>query len=182
MHTAVILNLSGHRVPTDVFDNLKERGYEHFTIFSEIVHLDVDNDYGTQCKEILHSLLTKTNSHGRTACECDGDVFMLLPGHSTAAVLLYQALEKLMGYPVPLLITGIDTSGPRQSVRYKMIGDPFYVKGYAGQWRNAGRKKYMLGNGVQEVSASSATAVRPKPRARQRTGDSNTTYAQATNS
>ena len=174
MNSAILLNLSGHRVPTQVFSRLERKGYESFTIYPGMVDINVDRDMGVQVKEIIHALLTKRNSKGMTATECDGTLFLLLPAHSTAAVLIYQALEKLMGYPVPLLITGKDhdPERPKYAVRHKMIGDPFDVKGFAGQWRGE-RSRYLF-NKVREVPASTPTApvVRKDRRVSQRKGDS----------
>lgn len=162
MNAAIILNLSGHRVPENVFENLRGCDYDHFTIFSEVVHIDVARDIGVQVKEVLHLLLTKKNSVGMTAMDCEGSLFLLLPGHATAAVLIYTALEKMIGYAIPLIVTAKDNSTPKHRVEYKMVGEPFYVKGFAGAWRVAGRRQYVLGGGVREKSY-----VTPAPQVRE---------------
>ena len=148
---ALIFNFSGHRVPTSTLENLKRQGYETIHIFSEVVHIDVTTDIGSQVEALIDKMMTKTNRHGNKVVDFDADLYFLPPAHATTSICLYQALEKLWGYPIPILVTGLERGSNSRSPRYTQYGNPFNLKGWVGRFRSELRKEYLLNDGVELI-------------------------------
>jgi hypothetical protein len=143
---AIILNLSGHSIPENVFDKLNKDGFTKVVIYSDVVHYELGRPIGIQIEEIIEKLLNKEHlKTGLKATEVQGTAFFIPPAHSSCAILIYQCLEKLWGYALPMIITGIDKETP--GVMHKMYGSPFNVKGFTGRYRTEKRMKYFLNGG-----------------------------------
>ena len=136
---AIIINFSGHRLPTSVFNTLKAQGHQYFHIYSEHIHINADSDIYEQCYRIVTNLLSKRNQSGQTLLEVEGEKYFLSAGHSQANLIIYNAISALLGYCPEMIVTGIN--------KYKFYEyeskQTFNMQSWCGRWRSIERNKYL---------------------------------------
>ena len=139
---ALIINLSGHRLPQSVFDGLLQEGHKTFDIFSQSIHIDVDGDIHQQCDTAIKELLENPNRRNVKLLELEGEIYYVGCGHAQVNVLIYQAIASLLGFNPPMIITGINRY-KFQDYQCKALFD---VQAWNGKWRSTERKKFLLNN------------------------------------
>lgn len=136
---AIIINLSGHRVPQSVFEQLKKVPHETFSIYTQAVHIDIDEDIYQECLQQLNGLLQIENNRGQSLLEAEGEIYYVSCGHAQANLILYSALESLLGFAPHVVVTGID--------KYKFhtykCKSLFNMHAWKGRWRSIERNKYI---------------------------------------
>lgn len=136
---AIILNLSGHKLPQSIFDTLKEEGHKHFIIFSEHIHIDPDADMYEQCYKITSNFINRSNQNNVTFLSAEGERYFVSAGYSQASLIIYNAVASLLGYNPSILITGIN----KFKFQEHECKEVFNMQAWMGRWRSIERNKYL---------------------------------------
>lgn len=136
---AIVINLSGHRLPQSIFEQLKEQGHKYFHIYSEHIHINPDDNIYSQCYDIVNNLLSKTNQNGLSLLDVEGERYYVNAGHAQANLIIYNAIAALLGYNPVLLITGIN----RFKFQEYECKQTFDMQSWTGRWRSIERNKYL---------------------------------------
>lgn len=137
---AVIVNLSGHRVPNSGIEWLRAQGYTRYSMFAVPIEFDYEGDVWQQCENIVANLSEARDREGRTVFQCEGTLFMCAPARGAGAIMLYEAVSSLFGIAPQLMLVSQDTYARQYAL--KQVID---MRAYAAKFRSFFRGKYLLG-------------------------------------
>ena len=138
---AIVLNLSGHRLPDSTMKWLLEAGYKNVNTYSQPVSIDFDKDLWVQVEAIIKEMALKPGKDGVNNCfQHEASYFIVLPATATVACLLLQAITRIIGQePKILFVTkdSFDTFNLKQIINLSAFNQKF---------RNFWRAVYVLEN------------------------------------
>lgn len=138
---AIVLNLSGHRLPDSTMKWLLEAGYKNVNTYSQPVSIDFDKDLWVQVEAIIKEMASKPGKDGVNNCfQHEASYFIVLPATATVACLLLQAITRIVGQePKILFVTkdSLDTFNLKQIINLSAFNQKF---------RNFWRAVYVLEN------------------------------------
>lgn len=138
---AVVLNLSGHRLPDSTMKWLMESGFRGnaVTTYSQPVSVDFDKDLWLQVEAIIKELALKPGKDGVNNCfQHQAVYFIVLPSCSTVACLLLQGITRIIGQEPKLLFVTKDSN---DAFNLKQV---INLSAFNQKFRNFWRAVYVL--------------------------------------
>jgi len=138
---AVVLNLSGHRLPDSTMKWLLEAGFKNVDTYSQPVSIDFDKDLWVQVEAIIKEMSLKPGKDKVNNCfQHEASYFIVLPATSTVACLLLQAISRIIGQEPKILFVTKDSS---DTFNLKQI---INLSAFNQKFRNFWRAVYVLEN------------------------------------
>lgn len=145
---AVILNLSGHRLPDSTMKWLMEAGFRSsaVTTYSQPVSVDFDKDLWIQVEAIVKEMALKPGKDGVNNCfQHHASYFIVLPSCSTVACLLLQGITRIIGQEPKILFVKKDSN---ETFNLKQV---INMSAFTQKFRNFWRAVYVLENDENEL-------------------------------
>lgn len=140
---AVVLNLSGHRLPESTMKWLMESGFRSSSVitYSQPVSVDFDKDLWLQVEAIIKEMALKPGKDKVNNCfQHEANYFIVLPACSTVACLLLQAVSKVIGQEPKILFVTKDVN---DTFNLKQV---INLSAFSQKFRNFWRAVYVLEN------------------------------------
>lgn len=137
---AVIINLSGHRMPTSTFKWLKDSGYARYSLFSTAIDFDYETDIWQQVETIVKDLSEQRDINGQSVFDVEGTLFLCAPARGAGAIMLYEAISSLFGISPQLILVSHDSYSRKHEI--KQVID---LRAFANKFRSYWRARYILG-------------------------------------
>lgn len=106
-----VINLSNHRLSQHVMSSITDlaKGKKVVT-FNAIASFNCDQELEPQIEEILLTL-GHTKISGHSPFDLQGEIYLFLPGLTAGGVLLFQAIEQIIGVAPKICLIGKERNG-----------------------------------------------------------------------
>ena len=145
---AVVLNLSGHRLPDSTMKWLMDAGFRSsaVTTYSQPVSVDYGADLWLQVEAIVKEMASKPGKDGVNNCfQHEAAYFIVLPSCSTVACLLLQGITRILGQEPKILFVTKDSN---EVFNLKQV---INLSAFNQKFRNFWRAVYVLENDEEEL-------------------------------
>ena len=146
---AIVLNLSGHRLPDSTMKWLMEQGFRSskVTTYSQPVSVDFNKDLWLQVEAIVKELASKPGKEDnvKNCFQHEAAYFIVLPACSTVACLLLQGITRILGHEPKILFVQKDEN---EVYNLKQV---INLSAFNQKFRNFWRAVYVLEKDEEEL-------------------------------